>query len=233
MPSIRLQNLDVAYADDGPPDGPAVLLLHGWPDDSSSWKQVTPYLNNAGFRTIVPTLRGFGQTRFRSPSARRTADPGILAMDAIELMDVIGVERFSAVGHDWGSSIAEAIAVGWPSRVARLGLLSWSPRLGGLQMPAFEQAPLDWYQWMMATPAGEQAISRDRHGFTHFLWKSWGPTGWFDEATFAQVARSWENGDWINVTLHSYRSRWGVAKPDPSSAWLTRRSRARQRFHCL
>lgn len=220
MITIKTSDLEVACEVSGPLDGPVILLLHGWPDDATTWDRLVAHFTRAGYRTVVPSLRGFGKTRFLSEATLRTADPGIMAMDAIALMDALDIERFIAIGHDWGSNIAEALAVGWPTRVERLGMLGTSPRLGGLPTPPLDRADVNWYQWFMATPRGEQAVRDDRRGFAHVLWQKWGPPGWFDEATFSRVAASWDNADWASVTLHSYQSRWGVAPPDPRSAWL-------------
>ena len=220
MPIATVADLDIAYETAGPAEGAAVLLLHGWPDDATTWARVVPRLTEAGLRTIVPSLRGFGDTRFRSDAAPRSGNSGILAMDAIDLMDALGIERFAVVGHDWGSNIAEALAVGWPDRIERIAMLSTPPRLGGMPTPPFWHAQLQWYHWFMATPRGAQAVRDDRRGFAHLHWVNWAPPGWFDEATFARVAAAWDNPDWVDVTLHSYRSRWDVAAPDPRSAWL-------------
>jgi pimeloyl-ACP methyl ester carboxylesterase len=220
MPSIDIPDLSVSYRNDGPTDGPVVLLLHGWPDDASTWDVVAPALHAAGLRTIVPTLRGFGKTRFTDEASPRTGNSGMLALDQIALMDALGIERFMIAGHDWGSNIAEALAVGWPERVERIAMLSTPPRLGGMPTPPFWHAQRQWYHWFMATARGAQAVRDDRRGFAHIHWVNWAPAGWFDEATFAAVAASFENPDWVDVTLHSYRSRWDEAEPDPRSRWL-------------
>ena len=220
MKTITAGDLSIAYHDDGPHDGSVVLLLHGWPDDASTWDEVKPALNRAGLRTITPLLRGFGQTRFASREAPRTGNSGIHAIDQIALMDALGIERFSVAGHDWGSNIAEALAVGWPERVERIAMLATPPRLGGMPTPPFWHAQLQWYHWFMATARGAEAIEHDRRGFAERHWRNWGPPGWFDEATFARVAKAWDNPDWIEVTLHSYRSRWDEVEPDPRSRWL-------------
>ncbi|WP_254606561.1 alpha/beta fold hydrolase [Sphingomonas bacterium] len=203
-----------------------MLLLHGWPDDASTWDDVAPSVAGAGYRVLVPTLRGFGATRFRNGASPRTGNSGIHAIDMMALMDALGIERFSVAGHDWGSNIAEALAVGWPDRVERITMLSTPPRLGGMPTPTFEQAQLYWYHWFMATPRGEQAVRADPHGFAHIHWENWAPADWFDEATFRRVARSFDNPDWIDVTLHSYRSRWENAAPDPRSEWLETKIKA-------
>ena len=195
---------------------PVVLLLHGWPDDASTWAAVASALQAAGLRTVPPTLRGFGDTRFTIDAAPRTGNSGIHAMDQIALMDALGIERFMIAGHDWGSNIAEALAVGWPDRVERIAMLSTPPRLGGMPTPPFWHAQLQWYHWFMATARGAQAVRDDHKGFAHIHWVNWAPPGWFDEATFDAVARSFEHPDWAEVTLHSYRSRWNEAEPDPA-----------------
>ena len=220
MPMIATDQLAIATLDDGPRDGPAVLLLHGWPDDATTWAGVTPRLNQAGLRTIVPTLRGFGATRFHSRDTARTGNSAILAMDAIALMDALSIERFSVAGHDWGSNMAEALAIGWPQRILRIVMLSTPPRLGGMPTPAFAQAQRQWYHWFQATRRGADAVRHDPKGFARIMWENWAPKGWFDEATFAAVSASFENPDWVDVTLHSYRARWDEAAPDPRSAWL-------------
>jgi pimeloyl-ACP methyl ester carboxylesterase/sugar lactone lactonase YvrE len=219
MPILTTDDLEISYTDTGPRDGTPVLLIHGWPDDASTWDDVVPALNAAGLRTIVPMLRGFGATRFVG-DAPRTGNAAILAMDMIALMDRLGIDRFMVAGHDWGSNTAEAMAVGWPERVERMAMLASSPRLGGMPTPPFEQAQLDWYHWFMATARGAQAVRDDRKGFAHIHWMNWSPSGWFNEATFARVARSFENPDWVDVTLHSYRARWNEAEADSRSQWL-------------
>jgi pimeloyl-ACP methyl ester carboxylesterase len=172
---------------------------------------------------IVPTLRGFGGTVFLHDTAHRTANGGILAMDAIALMDGLGIERFSVVGHDWGSNVAAALAVGWPDRISRIAMFASLPRLGEASTPSFSQAQRDWYHWFMATEQGAKAVAKDRVGFTRLHWENWSPDGWFDEATFKAVCASFDNPDWLEVTLHSYRSRWGEAESDPKSLWLETR----------
>jgi len=220
MDRIRAGDLDIACDVEGPENGRPVLLIHGWPDDASTWERVAGSLRETGFRTIVPTLRGFGETRFVDPATLRTGNSAVLAIDLIGLMDALGIERFMVAGHDWGSNTAEALAVGWPDRVEKMAMLSTPPRLGGMPTPSFWHAELEWYHWFMATERGAKAIEEDRRGFAHRHWVNWAPEGWFDEPTFERVAASWDNPDWLAVTLHSYRSRWDEAEPDPRSVWL-------------
>ena len=215
--------LDLSYDDTGPHDSPAVLLLHGWPDDATTWTRVAAQLNAAGLRTVIPTLRGFGESRFTKPSALRTGNSEILCLDAIALMDALGIESFFVAGHDWGSNMAEGLAIGWPHRVKRIAMLSSPPRLGGVPTPSFEQAQRQWYHWFQATKTGAKAIAEDGKGFAHIMWRNWAPEGWFEPSTFDVVARSFENPDWLAVTVHSYRARWEEAEPDPRSAWLEKK----------
>ncbi len=220
MPKIEAGDLEVDYEDAGPSDAPAVLLLHGWPDDRSSWTNVAATLNDHGLRTVTPSLRGFAATRFTAETAPRTGNSAMLALDAIALMDALGIERFCVAGHDWGSNAAEVLAVGWPARVDRLAMLATQSRLGGMPTPPFEQTERQWYHWFMATKRGANAVRADRRAFAHLHWVNWSPPGWFDEKTFDCVAEAWNNPDWVDVTLHSYRSRWDEAEPDPRSQWL-------------
>ncbi|MGO4353126.1 alpha/beta fold hydrolase [Rhizobium sp. RAF36] len=223
MPHVRTQDLDITFFETGAQHGKPVLLLHGWPDDPTTWNGVAERLKDRNLRFVIPYLRGFGPTTFRSDSALRTANGGVLAMDAIALMDGLGIERFSVGGHDWGSHIAECLAIGWPDRVERIAQLSSTPRMGGLRTPPFRQSQLYWYQWFMATKRGAEAIAKDPKGFARIQWENWAPQGWFDEATFGAVAKSFENLDWVAITLHSYRVRWEEAEPDPRSLWLEQR----------
>lgn len=263
MPSIQTERLSISFRDTGPRNGKTALLLHGWPDDRSTWDAVAERLNWGGIRTIMPNLRGFGGTRFLCDQAARTGNSGVLAMDAIALMDALGIEDFSVAGHDWGASIAEALAVGWPDRIEAIAMLSTSAQLndpegnsaGNLAEPPGEH-PIErqprsewWSRWFHPKARGvepahndtvrrgntrkdnprkdsksfAQAMSKDRKGFALSMWKTWSPPGWFDDETFEQVARSFENPDWVDVTLHAYRARWGEAPPDARSLWLEER----------
>ena len=226
MPMIRTKHMLFEVRDTGPKTGAPVLLMHGWPDDASAWDVVAPMLNEARFRTIVPMHRGFGKTRFLSARTHRTGHVGILALDAVALMESLSIVQFFVAGHDWGSNVAEALAVGWPERVRRIAMMSTPSRLGGLQTPSFEQARRQWYHWFQATRRGAEAVRRDPTGFAHIMWKSWSPEGWFKQSQFDQVAKSFRNPDWSAVTLHFYRSRWGEAAFDPRSLKLEAKIRS-------
>lgn len=230
MARIRTRHLDVALFDDGPRNGPVVLLVHGWPDDATAWSGVAPRLNAAGFRTIAPMHRGAGATRFLSPRTRRTGNTGVLSIDMIELMDALNIDRCFVAGHDWGASVAESLAVGWPDRVPRIAMLGSPSRLGGLRITGYEQTHRYWYHWLQTTRLGTEFIERDPIGFARYMWEHWSPTGWFDETTFRTVSRSFRNPDWVPVMLHSYRSRWQEASPDRRSVKLEEKIKATKRI---
>lgn len=220
MPHVDTENLRISFFEAGSKHGKPVLLLHGWPDDASTWDDVSSRLAEHDLRLIAPYLRGFGGSVFRNNDALRSANSEILAMDAIALMDGLGIDTFSVVGHDWGAGVTEALAIGWPDRVERMALLSSLPRMGGLKTPSFKQAQRYWYHWFMATKRGAEAIASNPHGFARIQWNNWGPEGWFEESTFNAVSKSFDNTDWVAVTLHSYQARWGEAEVDPQSRWL-------------
>jgi pimeloyl-ACP methyl ester carboxylesterase len=216
MKTVKTDLLEIAYFDDGPADGWPVLLLHGWPDDAYGMKPVADYLNTRGFRAIVPWLRGFGPTRFRSHRTIRDGRSVALAQDAIDLLDALGIERCGVVGHDWGARAGYNLAALVPHRL--IGLLTlgltYTPN-GKFEMPAFDQARLWWYQWLMTTEGGAQKVREDPVGFARMQWETWSPAGWFQEADFAQTAESFRNPDWVAITLHGYRSRWKEEPVDP------------------
>jgi len=218
--------LDVAYESGGSENGAPVVLLHGWPDDVRTYDGVRPALHAAGFRTIVPWLRGFGPTRFLSSSTPRSGQIAAMAQDTLDFADTLGISRFQIVGHDWGARIAYFLASMSPARVARMVTLSagWDP--GPWKTPALPQAKNFWYQWFMATERGAEVVRRDPVAFARFQWTTWSPPEWFDESVFAATSASFDNPDWVAVTLHSYRVRWDEAEPDPRYADLERRQQA-------
>ncbi|WP_292302545.1 alpha/beta hydrolase [Mesorhizobium sp.] len=215
--------LRVAYSSAGPEDSPPVMLLHGWPDDATAFAGITPHLQAAGFRSVAPWLRGFGQTTFHSAETMRSGEIAAMAQDTLDLADALGVGRFAVVGHDWGARIAYLLASVLPERITCCIAMSlgWQP--GAPTTPSLEQARAFWYQWFMATKCGEESIRRNGRAFARFQWDSWSPPGWFDDELFDKVAASFENPDWVEVTLHSYRVRWDEAEHDPRYAELARR----------
>jgi len=213
--------LDLAYESAGPDDGQPILLLHGWPDDVRTWDGVLPVLHRAGFRTVAPYLRGFGPTRFRSKATPRSGQLAALGQDVLDLADALGLDRFAVVGHDWGARAAYIAAAVAPERVRHCTALSvgWGTN-DPAQPLALPQARNYWYHWYLALDRGAEALARDRGGMTRFLWETWSPPGWFGDAEFAETARSFDNPDWVDVVLHGYRSRWGLADGDPAYAQL-------------
>jgi len=209
MLAIKTSLLEIAFLDEGPRLGPPVFLLHGWPDDIRAWRAVGPVLNAAGFRTIIPHLRGVGPTRFLSKETIRDGRGYALAQDVIDLADALGIPRFSVAGHDWGARAAYQLAALFPSRVDRIATmaLAFQPR-GEFPVPPFDQARLFWYQWFMCTDGGAAAVRRDPVGFSKIQWDTWSPEGWYEEEEFLRTAESFTNPDWAAVTLNGYRTRF-------------------------
>jgi pimeloyl-ACP methyl ester carboxylesterase len=228
MPFADTPTLRIAYEIGGPADGPPVLLLHGWPDDPRTYDKIVPALQAAGFRTIAPFLRGFGATTFQPGQIMRSGEMVAMAQDALDLADALDLEDFVVVGHDWGARIAYALAILAPDRVTKICAMSvgWQP--GQLPTPNFEQSRKYWYQWFMSTERGAQAVAKDCRGFARIMWETWAPQGWFTESDFATTAKSFENPDWPDVTVHSYRVRWAEADKDPRYAKLDAQAHAAQ-----
>jgi pimeloyl-ACP methyl ester carboxylesterase len=220
MPFVDTPILNIAYEAGGPPNGTPVLLLHGWPDDVRTYDRVAPALHAAGFRTIAPYLRGFGGTSFRSKDTMRSGEMVAMAQDAIDLADVLGLEKFAVMGHDWGARIAYVLAIVVPQRVQRVVTASvgWQP--GELPIPSFWQARAHWYQWFLATKRGRQMVQSDGKALARIQWETWSPPGWFEDSDFERTAKSFENPDWPAITWHSYSVRWGEADKDPRYADL-------------
>jgi pimeloyl-ACP methyl ester carboxylesterase len=212
---VSTDALEIAYECGGPPNGPVVLLLHGWPDDVRGWYGIAPALHAAGLRTISPYLRGFGPTRFLSSTTRRDGRGIALAQDAIDLADALGIESFAVVGHDWGARAAYTLAALFPTRISRIVAiaLAFQPR-AQFELPEFPQARRFWYQWFMTLDQGAAAVRRDPAGFARIQWDTWSPPGWFDDAEFQATARSFANPDWADITLNAYRERWRAEPVD-------------------
>lgn len=222
--TIQTDLLDIVYIDQGPADGPVIFLLHGWPDDVRGWQPVAPVLNEKGFRTITPYLRGTGETRFLREETIRDGRAVALAQDVIDLANALDIERFQVAGHDWGARAAYMLAALFPDRVqaiAALGL-AFQPN-GQFHMPGFEQARRFWYQWLMYIEEGADAVAEDPVGFARIQWDTWSPVGWYQEADFAATAHSFLHPDWVAITLQAYRSRFCTEKTDARYDILTQR----------
>ena len=222
----RTELLDIAYFDRGNRDGFPVVLLHGWPDDALTWGRVSPGLIDAGFRVIVPYLRGFGPTRFISAETPRSGQLAALGRDVVELADALRLERFALVGHDWGARAA-AIAtteVQATGRVSHLAMLSvgYGTNDPNQKLP-LEQIQNYWYHWYMSLPRGLELVRDDRKTFTRYIWNVWAPNWKLASEEFDATAASFENPDWFEIVIHSYRHRWGYAVGDPRYADLEKR----------
>jgi len=218
--------LNVGYAEAGPPDGPAVLLLHGWPYDIHSFAEVTPLLASAGYRVIVPFVRGYGTTRFLSDDTLRNGQQAALAANVIALMDALDIERAILAGFDWGARSADVVAALWPDRCA--ALVSVSGYLIGSQ--AANEAPLPpraeyawWYQYYFATERGRAGYDTYRRDFARLIWRLASPKWAFDDATFARSAAAFDNPDHVAIVIHNYRWRLGLAAGEPHYDDLERR----------
>ncbi|MGI4874594.1 MAG: alpha/beta fold hydrolase [Janthinobacterium lividum] len=227
MPTIRTKMLDIAYEVGGPADGPPVLLLHGWPDAPRGWAAVAQRLQAAGYRTLVPALRGTAPTLFLTPDTPRVAPGVALAQDAIDLLDALQLNQVAVVGHDWGARAAYTLAALFPERITAVAALAlaYQPR-GRFTVPDFAQSRLFWYQWFMCTEAGAAAVRQDPVSFARTMWDTWSPPGWFTEAAFVAAAAPFSEPDWTAVTLNAYRSRWL-----PGEATDPRYDELQQRLH--
>ena len=206
--------LNVGYAEAGPADGPPVLLLHGWPYDIHSYVDVAPILAAAGYRVIVPYLRGYGTTRFLSADTIRNGQQSVVAVDAIALMNALRIEKAVIGGFDWGARTANIMAALWPERTDALvsvsGYLIGNQEAGKQPLPP--QAELQWwYQYYFATDRGRAGYDKYRHDFAKLIWKLASPTWKFDDATFDRSAAAFDNSDHVAIVVHNYRWRLGVA----------------------
>ena len=218
--------LNVGYADAGAIGRPAVILLHGWPYDIHSYVDVAPLLASAGYRVIVPYLRGYGATRFLSSDTFRNGQQSALAADIIALMDTLEIEKAILAGYDWGGRTADIIAALWPERCKALvsvsGYLIGSPESNKVPLPP--KAELQWwYQYYFATERGRAGYDKYRHDFAKLIWQIASPKWNFDDATFDRTAASFDNPDHVSIVIHNYRWRLGVAEGEPKYDDLEKR----------
>ena len=210
--------LSVGYAEAGPADGPAVLLLHGWPYDIHTYADVAPLLAASGYRAIVPYLRGHGATRFLSNEAVRNGQQSAIAVDTVALMDALNIDKAVLAGCDWGARTANIVAALWPERCK--GLVSVSGYLIGSRevnrMPLPPKAELEWwYQFYFATERGRAGYDKNRREFAKLIWRLASPKWDFDDATFDRSAAALDNPDHVAVVIHNYRWRLGLAEGEP------------------
>jgi pimeloyl-ACP methyl ester carboxylesterase len=218
--------LNVGYAEAGPTNGPAVILLHGWPYDIHTYVDVAPLLASKGYRVIVPFLRGYGTTRFLSSDTFRNGQPSALAFDIIALMDALKIKRATVAGCDWGARTACIIAARWPERCKGLvsvsGYLISSQEAGKIPLPP--QAELQWwYQYYFATERGRAGYDKYRRDFAKLIWQIASPKWNFDDATFERSAASFDNPDHVAIVIHNYRWRLGLAEGESKYDKLEKR----------
>lgn len=212
------RHLEAAYLDSRVGDR-TCLLVHGWPDDAMTWSPVAALLEERGVRAVRPYLRGFGPTRFRDPAARHSGQLAALALDLIDFIEALDLRDFVLVGHDWGARIGYMAATRLADRIRGLVCLSvgYGPN-SAEQVLGFEQARLYWYHWYFATERGRAALAADPKSFARQLWRHWSPSYVLDEAEWQTTARSFENPDWVDIAIDSYRHRWGFVDGDPQLA---------------
>jgi pimeloyl-ACP methyl ester carboxylesterase len=218
LKQIEAGLLNVGYAEAGPADGPVVLLLHGWPYDIHTYVDVAPLLAAQGYRVIVPYLRGYGTTRFLRDDTVRNGQQSVVAVDAVALLDALDIQQAVLAGCDWGARTADIIAALWPERCT--ALVSVSGYLIGSQeankMPLPPEAELQWwYQYYFATERGRAGYDQNRHDFAKLIWQLASPKWNFDDATFDRSAASFDNPDHVDIVIHNYRWRLGLAEGEP------------------
>ena len=218
--------LNVGYAEAGPANGPAVILLHGWPYDIYSFVDVAPLLASAGYRVIIPYLRGYGTTRFLASDTLRNGQPAALAVDTIALMDALKIQKPTIAGFDWGARTANIVAALWPERCKALvsvsGYLIGNQKSGMAPLPP--KAELEWwYQFYFATERGRAGYEKNRHDFNKLIWQLASPKWAFDDATFDRSAASFDNPDHVAIVIHNYRWRLGLVEGEPKYDDLEKR----------
>lgn len=223
--SIEAGVLAVAYHDCGPADGPPVFLMHGFPYDVHAYAEVVPRLEAAGCRVIVPYLRGFGPTRFLDPSTPRSGEQAALGADLLALMDALAIPRAVLAGYDWGGRACCVVAALWPQRCA--GLVSYNgynifDHAHALEPDTPENEQKLWYQYYFHSERGREGLRRNRRGLARLLWATWSPSWRFDDATFDRTATAFDNPDFVDVVIHSYRHRYNLVPGDPAYAAIER-----------
>jgi pimeloyl-ACP methyl ester carboxylesterase len=209
MRSIQTELLNISFEAGGSPSGYPVVLLHGWPDAVQAWQNVATTLQQSGYRTVAPFLRGSYPTEFLSADTPRFAGAVAMAQDVVDLANLLGIGKFAVVGHDWGARIAYTLAALFPERISSIAALAlaYQPR-GEFHLGTFAQSRQFWYQFFQCTDAGANAVRRDPIGFARIQWETWSPKGWFKEEDFDAVSSSFNTSDWVEITLNGYRSRY-------------------------
>jgi len=216
--TIQTSALSIGYEEIGPAQGFPIILLHGFPDDARAYDGVAPPLVKAGYRALVPYLRGYGPTRFRDPSAPRMAEQAAIGQDLIDFADALHLQRFAVAGYDWGGRAAGIAAALQPNRVRAAVLIGGYTIQNTVEPsrpgpPAAERAL--WYQWYFNTERGRAGLAANRRALCRLLWETWSPTWHFTDETYNRTAPSFDNPDFVDVVIHSYRHRIGNAPGEP------------------
>ena len=233
--SVETAVLNIAYEESGPAGGFPVILLHGFPDDAHAYDDVAPPLARAGYRVIVPYLRGYGATRFRDAGAVRMAEQAAIGQDVIDLADALRLGRFAVGGYDWGGRAAAVAAAMHPDRVSAAVLIGGYTIQDAFAAP--QTAPPEaearlWYQWYFNTERGRLGLQKNRKALCLYLWQTWSPTWKFSDATYEKAAASFENPDFVDCVIHSYRHRYGNAPGDPRFLAMERELAKRPKIVC-
>lgn len=219
--TIRTPVLEIAYSETGPADGPPVILLHGFPDDAHAYDGAAPPLAAQGWRVLVPWLRGYGPTRFLSSDTPRSGEQAALGLDLLDFMDALGIERAVLGGYDWGGRAACVVAALRPERTrALLSINGYNIQniAAALQPAAPAQEWRHWYQWYFNTERGRVGLAANRYELCKLLWRLWSPNWQFTDAAYDTTAASFENPDFVDVVIQSYRHRHQNAPGDPALA---------------
>ena len=219
MQTVRTPVLEIGFIEAGPAEGPVGVLLHGWPSDVHDYDLVVPPLAAAGYRVLVPWLRGFGPTRFRDAATPRSGQQAALGADVRDFMDALLVRSAILVGYDWGGRAACVVAALWPARVSGLVAITGYAiqDIAAASDPgSVEQEFRYWYQWYFHTERGRAGLVANRAELTEKLWRLWSPNWAFDDAILASTTASFDNPDFVDVTIQSYRHRYGNAPGDPA-----------------
>jgi pimeloyl-ACP methyl ester carboxylesterase len=230
---VRTATLDVAYEESGKADGTPVFLLHGWPYDPRCYDEVAPPLAAAGGRVIVPYLRAFGPTRFLSAQTPRSGQQAALGNDLRELMDALSIDRAVLAGYDWGGRAACIVAALWPERVRALVTVNGyniQDIAGSVKPVAPAQEHRFWYQYYFHAERGHAGLEQNCRALCRYIWSIWSPNWDFDDATFERSAASFDNPDFVAVTIQSYRHRFGHAPGDPALEAIEKRLAGRPKI---
>jgi len=233
MKTVETPVLNIAYEEQGDPQGFPVVLLHGFPDDAHAWDRVAPPLAQAGYRVLVPYLRGYGATRFRDPAAPRVAEQAAIGQDLLDFADALHLDRMALSGYDWGGRAAAIVAALHPERVRATAILGGYTIQDTISPP--QPAPPEaerelWYQWYFNTERGRLGLAKNRRSLCRLLWQTWSP-GWnFSEEEYNQTAPSFDNPDFVEVVIHSYRHRNGNAPGEERFKEIERKLAARPKI---